>query len=166
MPAPGIHSWNQLLVYRMINYCAKFTGPGTKDKCNADSQRQVLLSCCKPLLTTLPCSSGASLQPLLSPNNSIQRQWLLQLMGTERRKGVSCIALPAHLSKQELLAAQKKQKGAGNTLLHCCICFQCMLPCTLGQHINVTYTFGQQTQVMLQSHSYFHSIIASLPLLL
>lgn len=119
------------------------------------------------LLQTTPPHSvlllrRASPQPLLSPNSSIQRFWLPQLMGTEPRKGVSWVALPAHLSKEELLAAQQKQKGVGNCLICCCIYLQCMFPCTLRQHINVTYTFTHQAQGMLQSHSYFHSIYYSI----
>lgn len=77
------------------------------------TKRQALLACCKPLLTTPPSAQERISSTPLSPNNSIQRCWSPQLTATEGRKGVSCVALLAHLSKQELLAAQQKQKEQG-----------------------------------------------------
>lgn len=120
MSASGIHSWNQLLVYRMIN--SQGLTPRTNATLTAKETGTLSL-----LQTTPPPSVlRASPHPPLSAKNWIQRCWLPQLMGTEQRKGVSCVALPAHLSKQELLSAQKKEKGAGNTVFHCCICLQCI----------------------------------------
>lgn len=51
-------------------------------------------------------------------------------------------------------------KGAGNTLFHCCICLQCVLPC-------VTCTFGLQAQVCFSPTPtpFYHSITSIAPII-